>query len=72
MKFICLRENITWGILTAARFSNQKGNLPILSNILIQAENTGLTLKATNLESSIIVGVQGKTEKTGELIVLWG
>ncbi len=69
MKYIGLRENILEGISIANRFSNPRGNLPILSNIFLQAQKTGLLLKATNLEAGAVVLVSGKSEEEGEFTV---
>ncbi|HLC99457.1 MAG TPA: DNA polymerase III subunit beta [Patescibacteria group bacterium] len=69
MKFIGLRGNILEGITIASRFSNPRGNLPILSNVFMRAEKRGLVLKATNLEAGVVVSVQGKCEEEGEFTV---
>lgn len=47
----------------------KNANLPILSNILIKAENNNLTVSATNLEIGISAGVRGKIDEVGEFSV---
>lgn len=69
MKFIGLKENIINGVLIANRFSQPRGNLPILSNIYLQTKKSGLVIKATNLESSVVIEVRGIGEKEGDFTV---
>lgn len=69
MKFSCTQENLFYGIGMVSRIATRGGNLPILSNIHIQAGAEGVVLKATNLEVGISCAVRGKTETPGEFTV---
>ena len=69
MKFIGLKDNIISGVLIANRFSQPRGNLPILSNIYLQSKKTGLVIKATNLESGVMMEVRGICEEGGDFTV---
>ena len=69
MKFIGLKDNIILGVLIANRFSQPRGNLPILSNIYLQSKKTGLVIKATNLESGVMMEVRGICEEEGDFTV---
>jgi len=69
MKFIGLKDNIISGVLIANRFSQPRGNLPILSNIYLQSKKTGLVIKATNLESGVMMEVRGMCEEEGDFTV---
>lgn len=69
MKFIGLKDNIISGILTATRFSQPRGNLLILSNLYLQVKKTGLVIKATNLESGVIIEVRGISEQEGDFTI---
>lgn len=69
MKFDCLQENLSKGLLTVSRFTPTRAQLPILANILISAKNGELKLGATNLESGIVLQIGAKIEEEGEITV---
>lgn len=69
MKFTCTKENISHSLNLVSSIAGKQVNLPILSNILIQANDSGVKLIATNLEISISVNLRAKVEKTGSFTV---
>lgn len=69
MKFSCTQENLSHGIGIVSHVAARSGNLPILSNIQIQAGAEGIVLKATNLEVGVSCTVRGKTDSPGEFTV---
>jgi len=69
MKLSILQENLKNAVNLTSHFISSKAQLPILANILIQADKTKLTLSATNLENSITTLIAGKIEKEGEIAV---
>lgn len=69
MKFTCTQENLSRGLNFAQAISNQATALPILKNILINAKNGAITIKATDLEIGITALIRGKIEQEGELTV---
>lgn len=69
MKFSCTQENLHHGLEVVARASGKNSALPILSNILIRAESTGVSLSATNLEIGMTCIVRGKVEAQGAFTV---
>src|SRR5271154_846262 len=50
MKFIAIRSNIKDAISVIEKAVGENSNLPILKNILIEAEGGNITFTATNLE----------------------
>ncbi|MEK7163681.1 MAG: DNA polymerase III subunit beta [Patescibacteria group bacterium] len=64
-----LQENLSKGLTLVSRHTSNKGQLPILANVLISAQTEGVTLLATNLEMGIRVNIGGKTEKPGQITV---
>jgi DNA polymerase-3 subunit beta len=64
MKFETILEEFSSAITTLARFAERRTNLPVLSTILITAENGRLLLRATNLECGAEMSVSAKV--TGE------
>jgi len=44
-------------------------NLPVLGNVLIKAEKTGIQLHTTNLEISVSCSIRGKVDEDGEYSV---
>ena len=69
MKVICTTENLKKGILMAEKIIGKNLTLPILSNILLEAEKGGLKISATNLEIGLIAKVRAKIEKEGKIAV---
>ncbi len=69
MKLTCTQENLSKGLNVVARLSEKTPNLPILSNVLLQATKDGLTLTATNLELGITTKIRGKIDTEGEFTV---
>ena len=69
MKLTVLQENLKKSVNLVSHFISNKAQLPILSNILIRADKSKLTLSATNLENSITTSIAVKIEKEGEIAV---
>lgn len=69
MKLTCTQENLLRGLQKTLGLAGKHPNLPILSNILLQADKEGLTLIATNLEIGIKTKVRGKVEEVGSFTV---
>ena len=53
MKLIVTQENLARALAIVGRVAQSKSSLPVLSNILLRAENNRLLLAATNLEIAI-------------------
>lgn len=65
MKFLCTQENLIKGLSIVSHIASKNASLPILNNILIQAQGGVIRLSATNLEIGISVVIRGKIEKEG-------
>lgn len=65
MKFTCLRENLLKTLNSASKVVPIKNSLPILSHILIKAENNSVTIFATNLESALAINLPASVETDG-------
>jgi DNA polymerase-3 subunit beta len=69
MKIQSLAENFKKGILIAEKIIGKSLTLPILSNILIEAEKGRLKVTATNLEIGVVCLLRAKVEKEGKIAV---
>jgi DNA polymerase-3 subunit beta len=69
MKFQILQDSFAKGLGIVSRYTANKGQLPILANILIEAHKDGVYLSATNLEIGIRLDIGGKTEDEGQITV---
>lgn len=69
MKFTCLQENLTDGLTKVYRAVPTKSELPILSNILLSAEDNRIKISATNLSTTIVTHVGASIEKEGSITV---
>jgi DNA polymerase-3 subunit beta len=69
MKLICTQENLSRSIAYLERITGKQSTLPILSNILVEAENGRLKLSATNLEIGVVVNIGAKIEEEGRITI---
>jgi len=69
MKLICTQDNFKKAILNSERVVSRQTTLPILNNILFEAEKGGLKLSATNLEIGVMVKIGAKIEKEGKITI---
>jgi len=69
MKLSCLQENLNKGLSIVNRFVSGKPQLPVLANVLFEAKEGRLKLKATNLESGITLEVGARIDEEGEIAV---
>jgi DNA polymerase-3 subunit beta len=69
MKITCSRKDLFEGVQTAARAVSSRSSLPILSHLLIRAQDNSLRLAATDLEIGVECSVPAKIEEEGSLTV---
>ncbi len=69
MKVHVLQENLAKGISIVSRVVASRTTLPVLSNILISAEDNGVRLSATNLEQGITVWISANVSEEGSTTV---
>lgn len=69
MKFEILQEQLVRGLAAVARAVASRPQLPVLSNILLEAKSEGLTLSATDLELGIRVKIAAKVKEKGRVSV---
>ena len=69
MKLSVMQENLARGLAVVSRAVSTRDTLPVLANVLLQTEDGGLKLTATNLEIGITYWVPGKIETDGATTV---
>lgn len=69
MKLICTQNNFKRAIFNCERVVAKKTTLPILNNILLETERSGLKFSATNLEIGISAKIGAKIEKEGQITI---
>ena len=69
MKLSCTQENLAMGLSLVGPVASKGGTLPILQNIMLEAKDGALELKATNLEIGVTVRIRGKVEEEGVFTV---
>lgn len=62
-----LQENLQKGLSTATKAVDSRPNLPVLSNILLEADGSRLRLAATNLQMSITMWIGAKVDQPGAI-----
>lgn len=70
MKLSCFKEDLREAVLICERISGKNLNLPILSNILLDAEGKDLKLISTNLELGVEIIIPAKIENKGKITIL--
>ena len=65
MKLTCKQQDLARGLSTVSHAVSTRSTLPILSNILLAAENGRLRLSATNLEIGITCWVPANIQEEG-------
>ncbi len=65
----CTQENLLQGLSLVGHIAGKNAQLPILANVLIQAEGGQLKISTTNLEMAISVIVRGRVDQPGEYTV---
>ena len=69
MRFVCTKENLSYALDLVSSVAGKHINLPILANILIQAEESVVKLVATNLEVGVKANLRAKVENKGSFTV---
>lgn len=69
MKFEVMQELLVKGLTMVSKAVSSRPQLPVLSNILIEAKTDGIYLSATDLELGIKTKILGKIEKVGKITV---
>src|SRR3989344_1839723 len=69
MNITCSHTRLRSALEYCERVIARHLTLPVLSNVLLKAENNKLTISATNLEIGIVTTLPCKTEAGGELTV---
>lgn len=69
MKFETTTETLSQAVATASRFTERRANLPVLGCVLITAEGSRLTLRATNLECGVEIVIPAKIATEGTVAI---
>ena len=69
MKISVLQENLSYGLAIVSRAVSNRSVLPVLSNILLVAENDRLRLAATDLEIGVTCTVGAQIHQAGATTV---
>ncbi len=69
MEFLSIKNNLRKGLFIVSHIAGKNVNLPILNNVMIEAEEGNIKLTTTDLETGITHYLRGKTEKEGVFTV---
>ena len=69
MNVSVMQENLARGLSMVSRAVSSRATLPVLANVLLRTEDSGLKLTATNLEIGINCWVPGKVNAEGAITV---
>lgn len=67
MNISCLQDNLQKSIQLVSHLSGKDQSLPILSTILLKAEDGKITVQATNLELASLAHIRGKIQSEGSV-----
>ncbi|MFA4967244.1 MAG: DNA polymerase III subunit beta [Candidatus Margulisiibacteriota bacterium] len=69
MEFIFDKQSLQSGVSIVERIVSTRSTLPIIGNILIEAQKTGVKLSANNLEMGIELNISAKVSKEGSILI---
>ena len=69
MNIECIKEKLSYAVGKAERVTSKNITLPILSCVLLEAKDSTLTIKATNLDIGIEITIPVKVNKPGKIAV---
>lgn len=69
MNIECIKEKLVYAISKAERITGKNITLPVLSCVLLEAKDSTLTIKATNLDLGVEVTLPVKVNKPGKVAV---
>lgn len=69
MKFTCTRENLAYALDLVSGITTKQNNLPILSHVLLRAEESGVEVISTNLETVVRAHLRAKVDSVGTFTI---
>lgn len=69
MNIECIKDKLSYAISKVEKITGKNISLPILSCILLEAKDSTLTLKSTNLDLGIEINIPVKITKPGKIAV---
>lgn len=69
MEFIISKSDLSYGVGLVERIVSTRSTLPIIGNILFEANKSGLKLSANNLEIGIEIQIKAKVAKEGSILI---
>lgn len=72
MKIECIKEKLLYALNKAERMTGKNITLPVLNCVLLEAKNSNLVIKATNLDLGIEISIPVKVVEEGSVAVSGG
>ena len=69
MKIQCIKENLISAVNLLTRIATKNATLPILSSIYMEVNKKQVSLRATNLEVGVVVGMRAAVEREGGVVL---
>ncbi|HAI73974.1 MAG TPA: DNA polymerase III subunit beta [Candidatus Moranbacteria bacterium] len=69
MKLICTQEKFKKALFNSEKITSKQNTLPVLSNVLLEANKNFFKISATNLEIGIEIKIGAKIEREGKIII---
>ncbi|KND47980.1 MAG: DNA polymerase III, beta subunit [Parcubacteria bacterium C7867-006] len=69
MNIECIKDKLSYAVAKAERITSKNITLPVLSCILLEAENSTLTIKSTNLDLGLEISIPVKVNTPGKVAV---
>ncbi len=69
MQFTCTKENLLYALNLVSAVAGKQNNLPILSNVMLVANDSSVELSATNLEIGVKSHLRAKVDVSGTFTV---
>jgi DNA polymerase-3 subunit beta len=69
MEFVCSKKELQSGVSAVEKIVTTRSTLPIIGNILFEANKSGLQISANNLEMGIKLAIKAKIQKEGAVLL---
>lgn len=69
MEFSCEKKDLQAGVSTVEKIVATRSTLPIIGNVLFEAQKSGIKISANNLEISMELGIKANVTKEGSALL---
>lgn len=69
MRLVCQKDDLSTSLAAVGRAASTKTTVPVLANVLVQADDAGVRLAATDMEVSLRAPLTARVEEQGSIVL---